>query len=542
MSVEPMTSADRPALRLRADQPERSFDLARLGMPAVFVAAAVGFVIIGGGNLDLGPTEAKVGLSAVEPLGPFGQILGGWDPSLWVGTVFPSRLWAVVSGMGNAAIVRWPAAIAAIVIGLFLVRSVRATMGSRTACLVALCWFGGVAMIDRSADAGLELIAGLGTILALNRLLTKGSDWTAGLFAAWAFLAGGWPPLALIALAIVVLGRSGTSISLRMIVPLVATVVGWSAWALMTTRAEVWAAALSLPLTQGSAWSMAVGVLGLAMPWSPFALLAFSKGVRDHWTTTGRPYLVGWGQVALASLIVGTIVPGLATAATMPALAGLAIVAGASLESVLSTTLSPLAKGWLHTISLAIVLGWTLFATIWGGRLALTVAYYRPVAILLIAIAIGTTTIAVSSAWLGNRRGTLAALILIAISFKLAHFGHHIPEWNYRHSQAPWGRAIGQWVPQKHPIHVLHGWPADLIFAIERPVRQLADPRLLPDRPGPSPKFILLVQSEFDHWQDKWPKIIPVARFQDESGDDRVLARTEGEFSWRKAAVAAADE
>ncbi len=542
MSAESITKAARSSLRHRADRPETGFDLATLAIPMVFVAAAVGFVIIGGGNLELGPTEAKLGLSAVEPLGPFGQSLGGWDPGVWVGSVIPSRIWATASGMWNAAIVRWPAVIAGIVIGLFLVRSMRKAMGPRSACLMAVCWFGGVALIDRSADAGLDLVAGLGTILSLNRLLTKGSDWVAGLCASWAFLAGGWPPLALIGLAIVVLGRSGTSISFKMIIPIVVTVVGWSIWALAATRAEVWASALSLPLTQESAWTLALGVFGLGLPWSPFALLGFSRGIRETWTFEGRPYLVGWGQVALASLIVGTIIPGLASAATMPALAGLAIVAAASLESVLSTELSQAARGWLHAMTLAIVIGWTVLVLIWGGQLAMTVAYYRPVAITLIAIAIGTATVALSSAWLGDRRGTVAALLLVAISFKLAHFGHHVPEWNYRHSQAPWGRAIGQWVPQKQPIYVLHGWPADLVFAIGRPVRQLADPRLLPDRPGPSPKFVLLLKSEFDHWQDKWPKVISVARFEDESGEVRVLARTDGPFSWRKSAVEAAEE
>ena len=157
MSAESITKAARSSLRHRADRPETGFDLATLAIPMVFVAAAVGFVIIGGGNLELGPTEAKLGLSAVEPLGPFGQSLGGWDPGVWVGSVLPSRIWATASGMWNAAIVRWPAVIAGIVIGLFLVRSLRKAMGPRSACLMAMCWFGGVALIDRSADAGLDL-------------------------------------------------------------------------------------------------------------------------------------------------------------------------------------------------------------------------------------------------------------------------------------------------------------------------------------------------------------------------------------------------
>ncbi len=530
----------RPSSRLRIDLPDAEERSGVLNLVVAFAAAAVGFVVVGGGSLDLGPAEAKLGLSAVEPLGPFGQSLGGWEPGVWVGSVLPSRAWATVGGMWDAAIVRWPGAIAGIVVGLFLARAMKAALGVRAACLATLCWFGGVALVDRSADAGVDLIAGLGTILALNRLLTRGSGWVAGGLASWAFLAGGWPPLAVIGLAALVLGRAGASISYKTVVPVAVTVAGWSAWALATTRAQVWAAAMSLPLTQGSAWSMAVGVLGLGFPWSPFALLGIAPRVRDGWATTGRPFAVGWGQVALACLVVGTVVPGLATAARMPALAGLAIVAAASWDSILAGSLSDAtaSRRWLHGLSFAVVALWAAGMLVWGGRLALAVGYYRPVAILLIALAVGAATLTLVAAWSGDCRGTLGAIVLVAISLKLAHWGHHVPEWNYRHGQGPWGRAIGQWVPRKRTVYVLHGWPSDLIFAAERPFRALADPRLLPDRPGPSPKFILLQQSEFDHWLDKWPKILPVARFQDEWGGGRVLARTEGPFSWREAAIA----
>ena len=48
-----------------------------LGMELVFLLAAAGFVLIGGGSLELGTTEAKLGLSALEPIGPFEH-----DPNL----------------------------------------------------------------------------------------------------------------------------------------------------------------------------------------------------------------------------------------------------------------------------------------------------------------------------------------------------------------------------------------------------------------------------------------------------------------------------
>ncbi len=551
MSADPTSSALRPSLRrLRADVPEvdepDEAPARLLGMEIVFLLAAAGFVLIGGGSLDLGPTEAKVGLSAVEPVGPFGQALGGWDPGVWVGSYLPSKLWSVAGAMQTDPIVRWPSAIAGVVVGLFLCRAMRRTLGTRAAGLLAIVWFGQLALIDRSADAGVDLMAGLGTILALNRLLSKGSGWVAGLCASWAFLAGGWPPLAMIVLATVLLGRHGATFSLRTTTPVLVTVVGWSAWALATTRAQVWAAALSLPLTQGSAWTMAFGALGLGLPWSPIALLGFSTKVRDRWSAQGRPYAVGWGQVALASLVAGTIIPGLAPAARMTAIAGVAVVAAACWDAILAGPLATGARRWFHGSSLTVALGWSAGVLIWGGYLAVAVGYYRGTAVVLICLAIAVAIVAASASCLGDRWGTLAAMILVAISLKLTHWGYYVPEWNYRHSQGPWGRAIGQWVPPRTNLYVLDAWPPDLVFAIGKPVRQVASPLLLPDQPGPSPKFVLLTKQEYANWQESWPKLVFVAEFKDEldgipgRDDGRVLARTEGPFSWRKLAIEAA--
>ena len=44
--------------------------------------------------------------------------------------------------------------------------------------------------------------------------------------------------------------------------------------------------------------------------------------------------MIGWLQVAGACLIVGTVVPGLASAALVPALAGLAVVSAACWDRV----------------------------------------------------------------------------------------------------------------------------------------------------------------------------------------------------------------
>ena len=118
-----------------------------------------------------------------------------------------------------------------------------------------------------------------------------------------------------------------------MTLPVVATVAGWSAWALAVAPAEAWATALAMPITQPSAWGLAFAAIGLGLPWVPFALLAKHRSIREGWPNEGRPMVIGWLQVAGACLIVGTVIPGLASAALMPALAGLAVRRGVLLGS-----------------------------------------------------------------------------------------------------------------------------------------------------------------------------------------------------------------
>ncbi len=119
-------------------------------------------------------------------------------------------------------------------------------------------------------------------------------------------------------------------------------------------------------------------------------------------------------------------------------------------------------------------------------------------------------------------------MAILAAGLKLAHWGYYAPEWNYRLSQGPWGRAIGQWVPRKWPIYTFHDWPADLAFYIGRPIHQLPSSRLLPYLPGSDCRFVLLQASEYENWSDQAPRLTPVARFQDQSGEERILARTDG--------------
>ena len=115
------------------------------------------------------------------------------------------------------------------------------------------------------------------------------------------------------------------------------------------------------------------------------------------------------------------------------------------------------------------------------------------------------------------------------MALKLVHWGYYVPEWNYRYSQGPWGRAIGQWIPKRWTLYTFHDWPADLAFIVKRPVRQLRSPHYLEYQAGPRSKFVLLQASEIR----KLAKVSPAARRSRHGcsinrGEERILARTAG--------------
>jgi hypothetical protein len=550
MSAESVTAgtgdeAGPATVRRRVDRPRWSSHPATVPLirGLAVIAMAIGFVLIGGGALDLGPIEARLGVAAGEPLGPFGRFCGGWEPSLWPAPVALSRAWAWgEGGTTGAGAVRWPPAIAGVLIGFLLTRRMLGALGPGASVLVGLCWFGSVALIDRSAGAGLDLIMGLGTVAALDRIIGRRSDLVAGLWASLAFLAGGWPPLALIALATLVIGRPESGLSVKLILPPIATAVAWSAWALGQAQAEAWGAALALPLTQKSAWLFAPGILGLGLPCSPLVLLAASRTVRAGWTGSGRALVVGWLQVGAACLVVGTVVPGLATAARLPALAGLAVVAGASAEQLRTGSASRSARRAFMALGGSVVASWIALVIVSGIFLASAVPYYRGLAILLIFLALATGLVGLTALFRADARRGLLAITAVAIGLKIAHCGYYVPEWNYRRSQGPWGRAIGQWVVPDWPIYTVHSWPADLAFATGHPIRQLRHPKNLAYQDGPTPRFVLLLASEFEHWPAEAPPLVPVATFRDEHDTSRVLARTAGPFSWRSVAQGRRDD
>jgi hypothetical protein len=494
----------------------------------VLVALALGFVILGAEGLDVGPGEARLGLAAGESVGPLGQVFGYWAPDLWPGEVLPSLALARLGSTGRAhsAVVRWPAALAAILGGWILVRGMYRPFGYRAAIWAGVCWFGCLAVIDRSAGAGLDMILGVATLAVIDRLLARGADWTAGLWASLAFLAGGWPPLLLIGLVIIVNGRPG-SISARLVLPPIATAIAWSIATTRVTSAEAWASALAMPLTRGGDWTLLPGVLLVGLPWTPFALIALSRSAREAWPADGRAWIKGWLQAALACAIAGTAVPGLAPAARIVTLAGLLIAAAAGLDLAWKRSYAAPRRTFFAAFSMILAL-W-LIAMIYGSFLwIVTMPYYRTLGIIMAVMVLAAAVLGWSALGSANTRRGLVTLVVLAVGLKLAHWGYYAPEWNYRLSQGPWGRAIGQWIPRKWPVYTFHDWPPDLAFFIGRPVRQLHSPRFLNDLPGRDCRFVLLQASELENWPEHAPPLTPVARLQDQYGEERILARTAG--------------
>ena len=283
----------------------------------VLAVLAAFFVLVGATDLDLGPSDARLGLAAGERLGPLGQVVGYWAADLWPAKVLPSFLLAQLEpgGRPSSAAVRWPAAMAGILAGLMLSRRMMSMMGRGAGLLLGICWFGSIALIDRSGAIELDLITGLATLAALDRLMTAGAGWVAGAWASLAFLSGGLPPLIVIALAIVVLGRKQALPSLPFLIPPLTAVVLWTAWTSSTVSLELCATALALPFTQKPAWFLGPGAFALALPFSPFAALALFRSARGGQSPEARTWLIGWFQVAIASLIAGSVVPGLASPA-----------------------------------------------------------------------------------------------------------------------------------------------------------------------------------------------------------------------------------
>lgn len=504
-------------------------------LPAIFGIVlsllAVGFVVVGAGNSDLARADARTGLAARGGFGPLGQVCGNWVPDLWPGRVLPSQIIHLFAERGTAApeSVLWPAALAALAIGWIIARRLAGTIGVRSGLWFGLCWFGSLGVIDHSGGTGLDFLSGVAIVAAIDRLLARGSDWFAGLWTALAFLTGGWPPVALVLLAVIVIGRHEARFSPRLLTPPIAAFIGWSIWTVGTTSSELWAAAVTLPFVQKPDWWLALGVLGMGLPFSPLALLAVSQRMREAWTGRGRQMAAGWFQTALALAIAGTVIPGLSQHARVPALAGILVIAAMSAEAAWSRALSRPARRVLLTINFGLMLVWLIILGYGSYLWLLVFSYYRVIGILALILGIPYLALAWHSMTRSDSRRAVLALVLLAVGIKLVHWGYYIPEWNYRRGQGPWGRAIGQWLSPEATLYTFIDWPEDLTFAIGRPIQRLVSPRHLAyEITQGLAAHVLLLESEFEHWPEEAPQLTKLATLLDPSGEPRILARTPG--------------
>ena len=143
--------------------------------------------------------------------------------------------------------------------------------------------------------------------------------------------------------------------------------------------------------------------------------------------------------------------------------------------------------------------------------------YYRILGIVVAVVVLGRHGPGLVGPRRGQHASRLVTLAIMAVGLKLAHWGYYAPEWNYRHSQGPWGRAIGQWIPRKWPLYTFHDWPPDLAFFIGRPVRQLPSPRFLEYLPGPDCRLRPAPGSEFDQLARSCPAPLPGRPLPDQS-------------------------
>jgi hypothetical protein len=493
---------------------------------------AVALVLIGAGSLDLGAADARLGLAAGESVRAVSQVYGYYAPDLWPGRVAVSAFAGMLEEgkRATAASVLWPAALAAVAIGWLLARRVSETVGPRTGLLFGLSWFGCLGVINHTGATGLEFLSGLATIGALDRLLTRGSDWTAGLWAALSFLAGGWPPVLVVFLAVIVVGRGGASFSLRFLLPPLAAFGGWSAWALSSESAEAWAATLTWPLTQRPDWWLIPGVVGVGIPFSPFAFLVLSRRLREGFSPVARDCILGWFQVGVACLVAGTMIPGLAGAAKVPALAGSLVISALALEAAWSQTLSRPGRKVFLSLTFGLLAVWFIILLCGGYIWTLVFPYYRPLGIPVLLLGIPTFALGWWAVESGNSRRAVIALAVLTLSIKLVYSGYCVPEWNYLRGQGAWGRAIGQWLLPNWTVYTFHEWPTDLALAIGRPIRMLRSAEHLAYPASSEAKHVLLLESELLHWPELAPKVYKIAEFHDLFGGKRILARTQGKL------------
>lgn len=511
----------------------------------VFLGFFTIFVVWGATRLDIGRQEARLGMATREAFGPVGQSFGGLDPGIFPGPVAVIKTWGLLEKYGpDQEAIRWTAAICAAVIGIALTLKSEWICGKVAALAVALCWMSNLAVINRSGEFGLDFYTGLGLVLALNDLIAnKGRlSLRTGIYTSIAFLSAGLAPVILVVAASIIICRSSAGLGSGFLLAIIGTIGGWSAWALSTISAEAWAAAIALPVAFRSGSSFPTIALSLCLPMVLSVPAFFSQTLRDRWSEARREYVGNWWTVAALCLFVGTILPQFTRSALIPVIAGFSVVAGHIWATVWAENQVKnlgLAGKWIVGSSALFIAAVTIVAVPFGIFISMAIPYYRWVSLVWVGLTITASLLFVQATVQHNSRRLCASLFVLLISIKLAHASIYVPEWNYRRSQGPWGRAVGQWVPHTWPIYTLHGWQTDFAFATGHNFRQITAPRFLPgvdQTTDGRPSFILLHPAEFARWPEFAPPIHKVFEFHDNSGGGvaRVLARTGPEqVNWK---------
>jgi hypothetical protein len=513
---------------------------------ATFVATAVVFVAWGAASLEVGHQEARTAMAAREPMGAVGQSFGGLDPAVYPGSIALIKLWGLFESDGPGSdSVRWPAAILAIAVGVALALRAEFLAGKRLALWVGLCWFSSLAVVHRSGEVGIDFAAGFGLLLALDRCIAQGGrvDWLTGAFTALSFMCAGLPPVILVTAASIVLCRSSAGLGSAYLGIVLATIGGWSAWALSTISAEAWAAAIALPVALGGGSSFPTTALLLCLPVVLAVPASFGKSIREGWCQRRTDYVNGWWTIAALSLFVGTILPQFASTALLPVVAGCVVVASQTWASAVAKRNirdSGFSGRWLAASTGIFVAALAVVGIPLLVYVSLTIPYYRQVSLVCAVLAGIAAIVYVKGVVHGELRRVAVSLVVACVAVKAVHATIYVPEWNYRRGQGAWGRAVGQWVPDGWPIYTLNGWPTDFAFATGHNFRQITHPRFLPDpakAPDGRPSFILLHPADFEHWPKTAPPLIKVFEFHDQSGNRvaKVLARTGPEKpAWQK--------
>ena len=338
-------------------------------------------------------------------------------------------------------------------------------------------------------------------------------------WAALALLCGGWPPVVLIFLAVIVIGRREASFSARLVVPPLAVTLAWSVWAMLSASTEAWAAAIVLPFTQRPDWWFALEVLGLGLPFSPLAVLALSRSFRESWSGTARPMVFGWLQTAIACMIAGTIVPGLSQAARVPALAGILVVAATALEAAWACSLVGRARRAFLTLLFGLLSIW-LITLLYGCYLWLLVfPYYRSVGIAALLLSVPAFVLGWLAVQTANPRRGLVALVFLAISLKAGALGL----LRTRMELPPWPGSLGQ---SDRPVAATKLDDLHVSRLAARPglrhrstgFRSSAALSIWLMRRRKSPSMSSLLDSEFEHWPADAPALFKVATFHDQFG------------------------